>query len=220
MTPINNSDLTWLIVSDYNQDNGLGYPDELREDILNPDCNNEIWVPFPTFLSYEVGNRTGCIGGDEIFNEVGGGINGGVVGMRTEIGGFLQSRLGAAMTFGEGKIMTPINNSDLAWLIVSDYNQDNNIPGADDLREDVYNPEINDWTAEHIYFGIGVTNRGCPHLVNPVGGIPTGHMDTGGIVGAEIGQNVGQNSIAGSHVGDEMQGIYVGGRHYRDNVKH
>ncbi len=37
MIPINNSDTAWLIVSDYNQDNGKFYQD-LREDVLNPDC--------------------------------------------------------------------------------------------------------------------------------------------------------------------------------------
>jgi hypothetical protein len=41
MIPINNSDTAWLIVSDYNQDNGIGFPDELREDILN--CNANDW---------------------------------------------------------------------------------------------------------------------------------------------------------------------------------
>lgn len=37
--PINNSDTAWLIVSDYNQDNDIGYPEELREDIISPDIN-------------------------------------------------------------------------------------------------------------------------------------------------------------------------------------
>jgi hypothetical protein len=41
MIPINNSDTAWLIVSDYNQDNAIGYPDCLREDIVNPDIN--VW---------------------------------------------------------------------------------------------------------------------------------------------------------------------------------
>ncbi len=40
MTPINNSDTAWLIVSDYNQDNSIGYPDCLREDINNPEVNS------------------------------------------------------------------------------------------------------------------------------------------------------------------------------------
>ena len=42
MTPINNSDTAWLIVTDYNQENGKYY-EELREDVLNPDVNLWIW---------------------------------------------------------------------------------------------------------------------------------------------------------------------------------
>lgn len=38
--------------------------------------------------------------------------------------------------------MTPINNSDTAWLIVCDYNQDNDLP-YEDLKEDILNPEVN-----------------------------------------------------------------------------
>jgi hypothetical protein len=40
--------------------------------------------------------------------------------------------------------MIPINNSDLSWLIVTDYNQDNNLPYLD-LLEDIINPNTNDW---------------------------------------------------------------------------
>jgi hypothetical protein len=45
--------------------------------------------------------------------------------------------------------MIPINNSDTAWLIVADYNQDNGI-FHEELREDVYNPNLNDWNFEFI----------------------------------------------------------------------
>lgn len=45
--------------------------------------------------------------------------------------------------------MTPINNSDTAWLIVSDYNQEHDIP-YEDLRNDIYCPSINDWMNESI----------------------------------------------------------------------
>ncbi len=43
--------------------------------------------------------------------------------------------------------MLPINNSDTAWLIVTDYNQDNYIP-FEELREDILNPETNQWHDE------------------------------------------------------------------------
>jgi hypothetical protein len=42
MLPINNSDTAWLIVSDFNQDNSIGYSDCLREDIANPEINQDI----------------------------------------------------------------------------------------------------------------------------------------------------------------------------------
>jgi hypothetical protein len=59
-------------------------------------------------------------------------------------------------------IMNPINNSDTAWLIVSDYNQDNGI-FYEDLREDVLNPNVNQWHWISIISGVG-TN------FDPVGG--------------------------------------------------
>jgi hypothetical protein len=47
--------------------------------------------------------------------------------------------------------MTPINNSDTAWLIVSDYNQENNLP-YEELREDVLTSDSHQW--HHEYLGI------------------------------------------------------------------
>ncbi len=43
--------------------------------------------------------------------------------------------------------MLPINNSDTAWLIVADYNQDNDYY-HEELREDVLNPVIDEWNCE------------------------------------------------------------------------
>ncbi len=40
--------------------------------------------------------------------------------------------------------MIPINNSDLSWLITTDYNQDNNLP-YEELRQDIISPNVNDW---------------------------------------------------------------------------
>jgi hypothetical protein len=116
-------------------------------------------------------------------------------------------------------MMIPINNSDTAWLIVSDYNQDNG-KHYECLREDILNPEINDWIGEIIYFGIGCNNRGYPHLVNPVGSIPTGHHDFGGIVGSGVlNERVGsftETVLAGAVIG----GHFVGVRWWTDNNKH
>ncbi len=116
-------------------------------------------------------------------------------------------------------MMIPINNSDTAWLIVSDYNQENGLP-YDELKEDVLNPTISDWFGEVITFGIGCNNRGYPHLVNPVGCIPTGHWEVGGgVVGSTINGSVGtcgQVLMAGVVIG----GRFVGERWWTDRIKH
>lgn len=69
MTPINNSDLAWLIVADYNQDNNIGFPIDLREDVLNPETNN--WCSEFTLL-YEVGHEIGWdVGSGDIEDDLG-----------------------------------------------------------------------------------------------------------------------------------------------------
>ena len=72
--------------------------------------------------------------------------------------------------------MIPINNSDTAWLIVTDYNQDNNLP-YEELREDIYNPAINQWHYENNIVCVGVGGYG----VGGVGGVGVGGV--GGVVG-------------------------------------
>lgn len=67
MIPINNSDTAWLVVSDFNQENSIGYPDELREDILNPDVDQ--W-------GYEFAVEDAI----ELCRKVGGIYQGGMVG--------------------------------------------------------------------------------------------------------------------------------------------
>ncbi len=49
--------------------------------------------------------------------------------------------------------MTPINNSDTAWLIVSDYNQENG-KFYEELRDDILNYNINDWDFEYRIGGV------------------------------------------------------------------
>jgi hypothetical protein len=71
MTPINNSDTAWLIVSDYNQDNDL-YHEELRDDILDPDVNQQ----WSCEMNYDIipdfdGNGGIQVGGEHDYEEVG-----------------------------------------------------------------------------------------------------------------------------------------------------
>ncbi len=103
MLPRNNSDTAWLIVSDYNQDNDIGFPDNLREDIIDPDINHWYWewnntvtIPginpnaivnavgffgavggggssYASLISEPVGNAYGRIGGEDNTNNVVGG---------------------------------------------------------------------------------------------------------------------------------------------------
>jgi hypothetical protein len=80
MIPINNSDMAWLIVSDYNQDNGKFY-EELREDILNPDVNqyhfeHTIFIPRhvggDNYHNHYVGSELGHLGGTSDIGNVSG----------------------------------------------------------------------------------------------------------------------------------------------------
>lgn len=100
--------------------------------------------------------------------------------------------------------MMPINNSDTAWLIVSDYNQDNG-KYYDELREDVYNPEIDEWASEGIITGVGASGSAFYY----VGDITRSH------VGCRYSSLVGSGAInVGCNVGDHLSGDLVGGIHY------
>lgn len=105
--------------------------------------------------------------------------------------------------------MTPINNSDLAWLVTADYNQDHNIPFAEELREDIYNPDVNDWVdreytaydmIEYKKVGsrhhLGVGSAGFSRIVTEQngGGVGFGEIPT-------LGQSVGWDSPC-CNVGD------------------
>jgi hypothetical protein len=94
--------------------------------------------------------------------------------------------------------MTPVNNSDTAWLIVSDYNQDNGLP-YECLREDVLNPDISQWTFEwRLYNGGRNTTGDC----DAVGGTSIGYSSVGAphsVVG-EI-SSVGNGSVESTLVG-------------------
>ncbi len=98
MIPINNSDTAWLVVSDYNQDNGKYY-EELREDIISPNVNDWVADFHTTFNNPEnIRKRTiyigygGEVGGQSSNTAVGwGGVlyRGGSVGSASEIGNLI-----------------------------------------------------------------------------------------------------------------------------------
>ncbi len=99
--------------------------------------------------------------------------------------------------------MTPINNSDTAWLIVSDYNQDNG-KFYEDLREDVLNPVTNDGCYDYEYNPNwrGLSNVGCCNsLESHVGHIPDEilNVTVGGGYGGVGGGFVMSGSTVGGH---------------------
>ncbi len=87
--------------------------------------------------------------------------------------------------------MTPINNSDTAWLIVSDYNQDNNLP-YETLREDIHNPDTDQWAYE--------SGNGC--LIGSIMGDYVG--DGNSTVGWNTVKGMGSviTSLVGDHAND------------------
>ena len=88
--------------------------------------------------------------------------------------------------------MIPINNSDTAWLIVTDFNQENNLP-YEELKEDIYNPAINQWHYENNGGGIGYVGVGTVGGGTVGGGSSYSGIGSGGIGGGGIGDYVGGN---------------------------
>jgi len=97
--------------------------------------------------------------------------------------------------------MIPINNSDTAWLIVSDYNQDNG-KFYEDLREDVNDPDVDQWHYVYRLGGMSVGSR-----MNHLGGIDI--WDIFGIEFEEVGIRV--NAIGDVGVGGIYDGQFIGG---------
>lgn len=93
--------------------------------------------------------------------------------------------------------MTPINNSDTAWLIVCDYNQDNNLY-YEELREDILNPEINQYAFEwDIDFKLD-------YGPDYIGGETIGFIGVGSCVVPFVGDrfpSVGTNCKESNHIG-------------------
>jgi hypothetical protein len=79
--------------------------------------------------------------------------------------------------------MIPINNSDIAWLIVTDYNQDNNLP-YEDLRDDVCSVEVNGWSWEWENDTHGVYGYDVGSVGSGIGGFSVGSGDCNGRVGS------------------------------------
>lgn len=95
--------------------------------------------------------------------------------------------------------MTPINNSDTAWLIVADYNQDNG-RFHEELREDILNPEVNDWRAEYRADGVGGIWKGGSVGSDIIGGYEVGNNQMWQ-VGCRFDPNIGvyPSHLVGGH---------------------
>ncbi len=100
--------------------------------------------------------------------------------------------------------MIPINNSDTAWLIVADYNQEND-KFHKELREDVNNPEVNcqiiasdwDWLANVSYVGGGA-------ILGEIGGEFKENKGVGSLESNESITYVGDYYYIGSLVGGNL----------------
>lgn len=121
--------------------------------------------------------------------------------------------------------MIPINNSDLAWLVVSDYNEDNGIGFPYELREDVYNPEVNDWSQLFPYHYCAETifaSAECSGITTGVGGFTSWSCSVGnnsniGTVGTSREENIygGREMLVGGNLGrDGYPSILVGGNRH------
>lgn len=95
--------------------------------------------------------------------------------------------------------MIPINNSDTAWLIVADYNQDNNLP-YEDLKNDIYCPAINDWMWED-YQSINIKSYFSVE----------GYSVGGGFSNVGFIETSDDNGTPGDSAIYENTGLYVGG---------
>ncbi len=95
--------------------------------------------------------------------------------------------------------MTPINNSDTAWLIVTDFNQDNGKFYAD-LRESIINPEIDQWCIE------------WRHAEPEVGGNQMNeNVGNGKCVVGDVDYGFGRGGVGEGRI---CQGELVGGNDY------
>jgi hypothetical protein len=102
--------------------------------------------------------------------------------------------------------MVPINNSDTAWLILTDYNQDNDLP-HEELREDIISPDVNSWYLEHVDIQVGggiisidVEINVYIYSTNSVGdGFLTGTGNTIGVFGERVGGNLWCGSLVGGY---------------------
>ncbi len=95
--------------------------------------------------------------------------------------------------------MIPINNSDTAWLIVADYNQDNG-KYHQELREDVLNPDVSQWDHEIENTYIGGSD-------DSVGDIAGGSQ----FVGCDAIRVGGTHNMLGNLGGNPHKGTLVGG---------
>lgn len=91
MLPINNSDLAWPIVADYNQENDIGFPKDLREDILNPEVN----LFSGTNLIRSVGDGEGEVGSEMNDEPSVGSFHGSSVGCTYDARSWISRLVGA-----------------------------------------------------------------------------------------------------------------------------
>lgn len=82
--------------------------------------------------------------------------------------------------------MIPNDNSDHSWLVYADWLDDNGIPGANDLRDQIYaakNPPAGIYEYRGVGLGVGVGGVGLGGVGVSVGGLGVGVGGGGGLGG-------------------------------------
>lgn len=94
--------------------------------------------------------------------------------------------------------MLPVNNSDTAWLVVADWNQENG-KHYKELIEDIIDPDVDAWCNEYLYLGVGYS---LYQVLNATVGSGEFHRGTA------------TPHDYGYAVGEPFYGKYIGGNYY------
>jgi len=100
--------------------------------------------------------------------------------------------------------MNPIDNSDFAWLVYCDWLADHErYTEEQEIRENITNPDTNNWDYEYRFVGGGVGGSGVVGSVGGFGGSVGSVGSVGGFGGFGVG---GVGSGVGSGVGGGVGG--------------
>jgi hypothetical protein len=97
-------------------------------------------------------------------------------------------------------MMQPKDNSNNSWLVVADWLDDNDLVGAEEIRNQIYTPVINTWNYEHCGVGVGSVGGGGGVGGGSVGGVGRG-CGVGGVGVGGVGRGCGVGGVGVGGVG-------------------